>query len=69
MIAILTQQQKDLVDGQEFAPNQFFNPVQDINNDWVISEEEINQCTNIDFQWVKNLQLSQYQPKPTGNII
>jgi hypothetical protein len=60
MIAIITQEQKDLLIGQRFDGIQFFNPVQDIDNNWCISQEEINQCTNVDFQWVKDLTLSTF---------
>lgn len=62
MIAIITEIQKDSLIGQRFDNVQFFNPVQDIDNNWVISIEEINQCTNIDFQWVKDLTLSVFNP-------
>jgi hypothetical protein len=63
MIAILTTSQKDSLVGQEFTPNNLFNPIQDVNNNWVISQQEIDGCTNTDFAWVKNLTLSTYYPK------
>ena len=62
MIAIITIQQKDSLIGQKFDGVQFFNPLTDIDNNWCISHEEINQCTNSDFQWVKNLTLSVFNP-------
>lgn len=36
----LTQEQADFLRGKEFAPDTFFNPVQDINGDWFIFEVE-----------------------------
>ena len=68
MIAIITTEQKDLLIGQRFDWVQFFNPVQDLNNNWVISQEEIEQCTNVDFQWVKDLTLSVFNPPLIGNL-
>ncbi len=67
MIAIITVEQKDSLMGKEFALDRFFNPIQDLNNNWVISVEEINQCVNPDFLWVKELELTEYLPKPVIN--
>ncbi len=62
---LLTLQQKDLLVGQFFAPSSMFNPVQDINGDWFISQQEVNQCTNPDFDWVKTLPQMAYTPPVT----
>ena len=59
-VAILTTEQKDTLDNQEVCPKLKFNPVQDINEDWVISEVEINKCINTDFMWVKDLVLTDW---------
>ena len=37
----------------------------DLNDNWVISIEEMDQCVNPDFLWVKDLDLIPYEPKPT----
>ncbi len=42
----------------------FYNPIQDINDNWIISEEEINQST---LEWLKSLPLTEYQPKSVEN--
>jgi len=60
MIAILTIEQKDLLIGQLYDTDSYFNPIQDIYDNWIISEEEVNQ-TNI--EWVKKLPLTEYKPK------
>jgi hypothetical protein len=65
MIAILTIEQKDLLLGQKYATDSFFNPIQDLNNNWVISQEEINQNKNEEFSWLADLELIEYQPKET----
>jgi hypothetical protein len=59
-IAILTTEQKDLLDKQEVCTKLTFNPVQDVNEDWVISEVEVNGCINSDFMWVKDLLLTDW---------
>jgi hypothetical protein len=63
IVAILTQEQKDLLAGKEYTTDSYFNPIQDVNDNWVISVEEIDSCTNEDFAWIKDLQLITYVPK------
>lgn len=63
----LNTQQKDLLIGNEFAPNQYFNPVPDINGDWFIFDGEVNGCVNEDFTWVKELPQAEYVA-PINNI-
>jgi hypothetical protein len=65
LVGLLTIEQKDQLVGQWYAPDSFFNPVQDINEVWIISQEEMNNCINSEFQWVKELPLIEYIPKPT----
>jgi hypothetical protein len=63
----LTSEQKNLLVGQEFAPNQYFNPVQDINGDWFIFEGEVNGHVTVqEFFWVKELTPSEFVP-PINN--
>lgn len=69
MIAILTTEQKDQLVGQQYAEDSYFNPILDANDNWVISEEEINFLHNHDFLWLNDLPLSMYNPKPQTNII
>ena len=56
-VAIITPQQYDLMVGQLYSDDSYFNPVKDCNDDWIISQQEIQFCTNPDFDWVKNLPL------------
>ena len=64
-VGLLTIEQKDSLIGQLYAPDSYFNPIQDANNNWVISVEEMEQCINTDYLWVKDLELIEYVPKPT----
>jgi hypothetical protein len=75
MIAIITQQQKEILIGKTYDGVCYFNPIQDINNNWVISEIEYYYCLGLwyldelqtDLQFVTNLILSEYFPKPIEN--
>jgi hypothetical protein len=66
-VGLLTEVQKDELVGQMYDEDSFFNPIQDINDNWIISVEEIDQCVTPEFLWVKELPLIPYEPKPTPN--
>jgi hypothetical protein len=63
-VGLLTIQQKEDLVEQKYAPDSYFNPIQDIDNNWVISTQEIDYCINSAFFWVKSLPLIDYKPKP-----
>ena len=58
----LTNSEKDLLVGQQFAPDQYFNPVPDINGVYFIFEGEVDNCVNEEFMWVKDLSTAEYVP-------
>ena len=58
----LTEEQKDLLLGQTWDGVQFFNPTQDANNNWFVSQEEVNGCNKPEFQWLKSCELIDYNP-------
>ena len=64
-VCLITELQKDELVGQWYAPDSYFNPILDNENRWVISIEEMEQCVNPGFLWVKDLDLIPYEPKPT----
>ena len=64
-VGLLTEVQKDELVGQLYAPDSYFNPIQDVNDNWIISQEEMQQNVNPSFDWVKDLPLIPYEPKPT----
>jgi hypothetical protein len=64
-VGLLTELQKDELVGQLYDLDSYFNPIQDVNNNWIISIEEMEFCTNETFFWVKDLQVIIYEPKPT----
>ena len=63
-VGLLTIEQKDKLIGQQFMLDVYFNPIQDNNDNWIISIQEIDQCNN-EFSWVKELELITYEPKTT----
>jgi hypothetical protein len=62
-VGLLTIKQKNEIEGKEFAPDSYFNVIQDLNNNWVISIQEMEQATIPPYDWVHELPLIDYQPK------
>ena len=67
-VALLTETEKNELLGVLYTEDCYFNPIQDINNNWIISTQEVDLCTNPDYQWVKTLPLIEYQPKPPAPL-
>lgn len=61
---LLTVEQAEMLRGQTFLPDSYFNPIQDAQDRWVISAEEVAYCANPSFLWVKHLDMIPYEPKP-----
>jgi hypothetical protein len=61
LVGLLTVEQKDQLVGQQFSPDCYFNPIQDANDNWIISIEEINAS---DISWLKELTFIEYIVKP-----
>ena len=64
LVALLTIEQKESLIGQLVQPDWYFNPVQDCNNVWFISTEEIDNSIYPQNEWVKALSLSEWCPVP-----
>ena len=62
-VGLLKELQKDELVGQLYAPYSYYNPIQDLNDNWVISVEEMEQTITLEFMWVKDLPLIPYTPK------
>ena len=56
-VHLLTEEQAESLIGVEFMPYSYFNPIQDADGNWIISKEEVDQCS---FKWVKELPLITY---------
>ena len=55
LVALLTIEQKDQLLGQTYTTDSYFNPIQDCNDNWIISIEEVDYCNNPTLSWVKTL--------------
>ena len=62
-VGLLTVEQKDLLVGQLFDEDSYFNPIQDDNNNWIISIEEIEQNINQKIDWLQDLEMILFVPK------
>ena len=56
-VHLLKEEQAGLLNGVEFIPYNYFNPIQDADGNWIISIEEVEQCS---IDWVKELPLINY---------
>ena len=64
-VGLLKLDEYEQIVGQLFDEDSYFNPIQDADDNWVISVEEMEYCTNPTFAWVKDLDLIPYNPKPS----
>jgi hypothetical protein len=62
-VGLLSIAQKDLLVGQLFDEDSYFNPIQDDADNWIISIEEIEQNQNPEFGWLQDLEMIIFVPK------
>lgn len=58
IVAKLTQEQAEKLKGKEVVKDNYFNPILDADNNYIISLEEVEQC---DIKWVKYLPQIEYK--------
>jgi hypothetical protein len=60
----LTVEQKEIIQGQFYAPYQFINCVQDINNDWFtfFTNEDKSIIETSEYAWVLDCPQEEYVP-------
>ena len=63
-VHILTIEQKEMLVGQKWNNQAYFNPTLDADGNWFISVEEVNGCSheNGAFEWIHDLPLIAYNP-------
>jgi hypothetical protein len=63
---ICTPKQKDLIQGKEFAPYEYFNCVQDIDGVWFnfVTNQQISSVQASEYAWVLDLPEAEYIPPP-----
>ena len=72
----LKSQDVDKVKGGQFATDCYFNPIQDVDGNWVISIEELEQISNPDFMFLTlknngeyvNVTPIEYKPVPPPSL-
>lgn len=64
----LTTEQKESIQGIEFADAQAFNCVQDINDEWFtfITEQQIEFIKDTEWNWILNCDKGEYIEKPSS---
>jgi len=62
-VAIITQEQFNLIDGFKIGDDRVFKPIKDINDNYFLAENDIYFLSPY-FDFVSTLELSEYQPKP-----
>lgn len=62
LVVIITEKQKNLLLGKKLDNTSFFNPILNANGKWVVSKEEIEQCTNESFGFLNDLELTEHNP-------
>lgn len=58
-VYLLTYEKAQSLIGVQFIPDNYFNPIMDADGNYIISIEEVNQCS---IDWVKALPLIEYNP-------
>ena len=63
-VILLTQEQKQEIEGKKFMVEQYFLPVEDADGNWIVTVFEMENCIHPDFQWIKKCPRIEYKPKP-----
>ena len=64
LVRQLTAEEAQSLMGQTYDGGMYYNPILDADDNWIISEEEVQQTTNPVFMWVYDLPQIPYNPKP-----
>lgn len=59
IVAKITQAQAEELTGVQFVQDNYFNPIQDVNGNWIISLQELVYC-NVDF--ANSVELIKFEP-------
>jgi hypothetical protein len=63
-VILLTLEQKEQIEGKKFTIDSYFLPIEDEDDNWVVSTIEQDLCTHPDFQWIKQCSRIEFKPKP-----
>jgi len=59
IVAKITQEQADELKGVQFVPDNYFNPIEDVNGNWIISLQELVHCS---VEFANSVELIEYEP-------
>ncbi len=59
IVAKITQEQAEELKGVQFVQDNYFNPIQDVNGNWIISLQELIYCS-VDF--ANSVELIKFEP-------
>jgi hypothetical protein len=63
MVGQLTISEVEVLSGKTYSDGCYYNPIQDKNNNWIISTEEIDKTTDPEFLWIKSISLIPFEGK------
>ncbi len=63
-VRLLTFEQALELGGNTWAKDSYFEPLRDADDNWILSEEEATGNTNPRFDWVKDLPVIEFKPRP-----
>lgn len=63
----LTNEQSLMIQGHQYMDDSFFWWVYDGHGRRIITEQQVSQCVNSDFQWVKDLPKIEWVEPPPPN--
>lgn len=61
-VALLTDEQANLLSGQLYTTDTYFNPIKDADGNWIISLNEISLCEYDNYAWLNELPKIDYKP-------
>ena len=61
-VRLLTENQKDLLMNQYFDVDSYFSPTLDADNNWFITNEEVEANIYPEFEWIQDLPIINYNP-------
>ena len=62
IVAKITPQQAESLKGTEFVTDNYFNPIQDNNGNWIISLQELVYCS---VEFANSVELINFEPIET----
>jgi len=68
-VGLLAEDEKEALEGEKYDLNNFFTPLKDADENWVLPIKQIKNNKNINFWWVRYLPLIDYKPKQMDKSI